>query len=186
MNSNPAGEEGSATAQVQRGLAQVLRQGGGTLTLRMTPNDLGEVKVELRLSHGRVEGVIEASTPVARDLLRRELDQLASSLERRGVTVDRLDVRLREAAEGGERGQAGSETRHTSTRADTREDPDGGAGREADHGRGGERRTAHSGGAHASTEDAGGDRSTGEQPEHAGHGRPAEPVERWLRLDTFG
>jgi hypothetical protein len=92
------GPDEPPAAQVERGLAQVLRQRGGTLQLKLTPSELGEVRITLTVSQGRVDGTIEASSEPARDLLTRSLEELRASLERRGVTVDRLEVRLHESA----------------------------------------------------------------------------------------
>lgn len=89
----PPRQGAEVARQVSRGLAQLLRRDGGTLTLKITPNSLGEVRVEMRASQGRVEAVIEARDEVARGLLESQMSRLRGALEARGVTVDRLEVR---------------------------------------------------------------------------------------------
>jgi hypothetical protein len=171
--------EDAASAQVQRGLAQVLRQRGGTLHMKLAPAELGEVRIELRLERGRVGGTIEAGSEAARDLLSRNLDALKASLERRGVTVDRLDVRLHGAAESGARPLIGSEHPAAGDGAHA----GGGDARHSGSGSGGD---GPSGGR------AGGPGFTGERDGRGaalfsgddGHGGLSEHAGGLLRLDT--
>jgi flagellar hook-length control protein FliK len=79
-------------AQVQRGLAQLLRQEGGELTLRLNPRSLGEVRVQLGVREGVVDATIRAETREARVLLEDAIDTLRSSLEGRGLRVERLVI----------------------------------------------------------------------------------------------
>jgi flagellar hook-length control protein FliK len=79
-------------AQMSRGLAAALRQNGGTVTLRLKPDDLGDLKVRLQLQGGRVEARFEVATEEARSLLDKSLAALRQSLESKGLHVDRLDV----------------------------------------------------------------------------------------------
>ena len=168
-------------AQLQRGLAQVLRQSGGTLSLKLDPVELGTVKVSLSLSQGRVEGTIDASSERARGLLHEHLDTLKGSLEQRGITVDRLEVRLAGAAESERQFSAGQD-----------------AGRELDQ------QSADAGGDRQSGSFRGEDRQAGDRGRNPGErtndglrgaeptsddwlmqGGMAEPLGGWLRLDTL-
>lgn len=171
-------------AQLQRGLAQVLRQRGGTLSLKLDPAELGTVKVSLRLAQGRVEGTIEAATERARGLLNEHLDSLKGSLELRGITVDRLEVRLAGAGESERQFTAGQEAgrgldQHW-TGAGSGRDSSGGLG-------GGERQPGERGwspGATDRDEQLRGAESEYTDESHA-HGRAGEPHGGWLRLDTL-
>ena len=129
-------------AQLQRGLAQVLRQKGGTLNLKLDPLELGTVKVSLQMSQGRVEGSIEASSEQARGLLQDQLETLKSSLEQRGITVDRLDVRLAGATESGRQFGAGQEA----GQGLGQQDADAGGDRQSGSFRGEDRQAGESGG----------------------------------------
>ena len=168
-------------AQLQRSLAQVLRQRGGTLSLKLDPAELGSVKVSLSLSQGRVEGTIEASSERARGLLHEHLDTLKGSLEQRGITVDRLEVRLAGAAESERQFAAGQ-----------------------DAGRGLDQQSADAGGDRQSGSFRGEDRQAGDWGRNPGErtkdglrgaeptsddwpmqGGMAEPLGGWLRLDTL-
>lgn len=84
-------------AQVSRGLAAALVQKGDgprIVTLRMHPESLGQVRVQLGMEGQSVSARFEAATPEARDLLDRSLGALRSSLESRGLHVERLHVNL--------------------------------------------------------------------------------------------
>lgn len=86
-----------ALATVQRGLASVLKAGGGTVTLKLTPEALGEVKVELNLKNGVANAKFEASTESARRLLTENMSTLREALEAKGVRVERTSVEMRSA-----------------------------------------------------------------------------------------
>lgn len=85
-------EQQQVVQQAQRGLASVLRQGGGTLSLKLTPEALGTVRVEMQVSHGVASASLRAETTQARELLSANLDALRSALEDRGLRVERLSV----------------------------------------------------------------------------------------------
>ena len=79
-------------AQVSRALARVVSDGGGRITLRLNPQALGEVRVDVDMHRGVARATLHAQTDAARDLLHGELDTLRAALERRGVSVERLEV----------------------------------------------------------------------------------------------
>ena len=92
--------------QVGRGLAAALRREGGVVTLRLEPAALGKLKIRLDLNQGRVSATFRVENETARQLLQSSLDTLRSSLEMRGLSVERLHVDLRESL--AQRQQAGS------------------------------------------------------------------------------
>lgn len=110
-------QESALSAQVSRGLAQVLKGGGGEITLRLRPEQLGEVRAQVRMENGVVSVRIEAASDEARALLERESSSLRSALEARGLTVEH--VRVEGPARSAERlDQASSEmTREREDRA---------------------------------------------------------------------
>ncbi len=85
-------EQQKVLAQVGRGLAAALKREGGVVTLRLRPESLGELKIRVELNHGRVRAVFRADNDSARQLLETSLDALKSSLEAKGLRVDRLFV----------------------------------------------------------------------------------------------
>ncbi len=84
----------SVLAQVSRGVASVLREQGGAMTIRLRPDTLGELKINLRVQNGGVEATFKVGNAAARDLLKSTLSQLKETLESNGVRVDRLRVEL--------------------------------------------------------------------------------------------
>lgn len=82
----------SFQAQVGRGLAAALKQKGGVVTLRLKPESMGQLRIRLELSGGRVRASFQADQSSARELLSGSLDALRSTLEARGLTVERLQV----------------------------------------------------------------------------------------------
>ena len=79
-------------SQVSRSLASVLKEGGGSMTLRLSPEHLGEVRIKLSLRDGVVRARMETSSDDATKLLQDSLPQLRAALEARGVRVDELTI----------------------------------------------------------------------------------------------
>ncbi len=106
----PEKGQGPIPAAALRGLAAALRQGGGTVTLRLNPETLGSLKVQVSTQDAKVIARFEASTDQARQLLLEHVESLRSAMESRGLSVDKIVV---------ERGQgwmpAPTETRHEQT-----------------------------------------------------------------------
>jgi flagellar hook-length control protein FliK len=86
----------SAAAQFSRGLSAALRQGGGTVTLRLSPENLGDLKIKLEMEAGKVAAQFRVETVQARQLLDESLGSLRSALEARGLEVQSLSVHVAE------------------------------------------------------------------------------------------
>ena len=67
---------------------------GGTLRLRLSPPELGALRLEVTLQNGVLTAKVEAETPLARSLLLDNLPVLRERLEDQGVRVDQFDVDL--------------------------------------------------------------------------------------------
>lgn len=85
--------------QVQRGLASIINTKGGTMKLRMSPEHLGQVRIQLTTKDGHVKIKIDAETDHARAALKDGLADLRASMESRGVHVDELSIEQREPSE---------------------------------------------------------------------------------------
>jgi flagellar hook-length control protein FliK len=101
-------------ASVQRGLASVLTQGGGRMTVVLRPEQLGEVRVRMEAKDGVVSARLSATTEAARQTLESGLDLLRASMESRGIRVESLTIDATEPQPG----------------AHTRSDADAGGGRQ--------------------------------------------------------
>lgn len=155
-------------AQVARGLAAALQQRGGSVTLRLHPETLGQLRVQMELAGGTVSVRLAVGSAQARDLLDSTLANLRSSLEAKGLSVEKVDVRIDPSLARPPGEQAG---RHGAT---GREDPGSGTNGGAD-GAG-----SWSGGSGAAGRDAGpsgGWGRAGGTPSEPGAERPAEQID---------
>lgn len=136
-------------AQVGRGLAKALQNGEGSVTLRLKPQHLGQLNVRVDVRESQVTATFEARTAEAQRLLEGSRDALRQQLESRGLTVERIDVRLIEepqavgtrvafthdgGADGGQDGQGLAQDRNGrgSPDAGAQDGSRGGAPREDD------------------------------------------------------
>jgi len=98
----PAGADRSAfEAQLSRGLAAALRQGGGRVTMRLEPHSLGRLTVQLQMKGERVSARFEASSDQARQLLESARTELRAALEAKGLVVERVQIQMSEAPDQG-------------------------------------------------------------------------------------
>lgn len=78
--------------QIQRGLAKALQSKDGVVTVRLRPENLGLVKVQIRVEGSHVTASLEATSEQARELLSQNIVTLERALEARGLSVDRVVV----------------------------------------------------------------------------------------------
>ncbi|MCA9287658.1 MAG: flagellar hook-length control protein FliK, partial [Phycisphaerales bacterium] len=126
--------------QANRALGLALRAKDGSVRFNLAPDHLGSLRVEIvRGQHG-VSARFEAASQQAREILESSIEHLRASLEARGLRVDRLEVRVAEAA-GPERGGAptprpgGSEHPDAGESAEHGSDPDAERGQDGGHDR---------------------------------------------------
>lgn len=93
-----------------RGLGMAIKKGGGEVTLRLRPESLGQIRVELRLHDARVDATVEVQTTAARELLSDSLPHLRAALEAQGLTVDRMVVEPARATAAQDAQHAGAGT----------------------------------------------------------------------------
>ena len=80
------------TSRLRRGLANAVQQRGGAVTLRLTPPEMGTVRIQMQISGANLSATFHAETPSAQALLTKQLSQLRTSLESQGMNVERLSV----------------------------------------------------------------------------------------------
>lgn len=85
-------------SQALRGLTVALSGADKSVSLRLEPQTLGELRVELEMNEGGLSARFEATTSEARRLLDRSMSDLRQALEARGLSVEKLEVRLRPAS----------------------------------------------------------------------------------------
>jgi len=75
---------------------------GGQIRMKMHPETLGGVLLEMRVRGRNVEATVTADNEAARGLLQQQLSELRQRLESQGMTVQRLEVALQDdTATGG-------------------------------------------------------------------------------------
>jgi flagellar hook-length control protein FliK len=79
-------------ARLARGLQNAVQQRGGAMTLRLTPPELGTVRIEMQMNSTGVRAQLHTETSNAQSMLHQQLGQLKSVLENQGLSVDRLSV----------------------------------------------------------------------------------------------
>ncbi len=90
------------TLQIAEGTAYSVKNGHKELIIRLNPDNLGEVKINLTTnSNQQLSARLIASTTESHDLLKGQLDSLKTTLAAQGVSVDRLSVVLAGSAESG-------------------------------------------------------------------------------------
>jgi flagellar hook-length control protein FliK len=83
---------------------------GGPLSLRLSPPELGSLRLELSVRHGVLTASVETETATARQLLLDNLPTLRDRLAEQNVRIERFDVDVRRDG-GGEQSQFGPQHR---------------------------------------------------------------------------
>lgn len=79
-------------ARVARALQQTVKQGGGTVTMRLMPPELGVVRVQMELNNGVASVRFQTEDASVASMLTRQMTTLKQALESRGLRVDRLEA----------------------------------------------------------------------------------------------
>lgn len=127
-------DEQRVAEQALRAMRSVVNQRGGSLTLRLNPPELGDLRIRLEMTQHVVSARLETSTDAVRQLLQQQLPQLHSALSSHGLTVDQIQVQTQQAAAPD--GQRGAQHQHSGGSEDGRSR----GGFERQHQRGEDRR----------------------------------------------
>ena len=73
---------------------QASRERDGEVRLRLSPPELGALRLEVRLQGNQMSAFIEAETAAARNLLRENLPLLRERLAEQGIQIQNFDVEL--------------------------------------------------------------------------------------------
>ncbi len=84
---------------------QTAQDRGGTLRIRLTPPELGALKIELIVRDGALSARLEAETPAAKAAILESLPALRERLTSQEIKIERFDVDLMQQSDhsGGER-----------------------------------------------------------------------------------
>jgi flagellar hook-length control protein FliK len=86
--------------RVERAFA-AMSEGGGTIRLKLSPPELGSVRVEITVSKGAMKARLETETKEAKNLLLENLPALRERLAQQNVKIQKFDVDLRDPSSGG-------------------------------------------------------------------------------------
>ena len=103
---------------VQRveGAMKAAHQRDGKIQVRLSPPDLGSVKIELAVQNGVLSAKLEAETPAARNLLLDSLPALRERLAQQDIRIEKFDVDVRD--QGGNAGGGPADQRTADQSAD--------------------------------------------------------------------
>ena len=87
-------DDRASVVSAQRGLAAAVRQNGGSITIKMVPEALGALRIQMSISGGAVDVQFDATTEQAREVLHRNIESLRQSLTNKGLGVERMQVNL--------------------------------------------------------------------------------------------
>jgi flagellar hook-length control protein FliK len=73
----------------------------GTVRLKLSPEELGVLKIEIGVEKGVMNARIEAETPAAKSLLLDNLPELRERLAQQNIQIQRFDVDLADRSAGG-------------------------------------------------------------------------------------
>jgi flagellar hook-length control protein FliK len=86
------------------------QQRDGKIQVRLSPPDLGSIKIELAVQNGVLSAKLEAETPAARNLLLDSLPALRERLAQQDIRVEKFDVDVRDQGGNAGSGQADDRT----------------------------------------------------------------------------
>ena len=82
----------SILSQVKDGTVSHDGKGGRQISIRLNPNDLGELKIQVRMEDNRVNVEVHADNPTVKNLLMSNLDSLKEALSSKNMNMEGFDV----------------------------------------------------------------------------------------------
>jgi flagellar hook-length control protein FliK len=81
---------------------QTAQDRGGMVQLRLSPPELGSLRLELSMQNGIMTAAVETETPAARQVLLDHLPALRERLAEQNIRIERFDVDVRQENSGGQ------------------------------------------------------------------------------------
>lgn len=85
-------EDEAFASGVSRGLSAAIQQRGGSVTIRLSPESLGALRIHMTIANGEVSVRMETINDRAQQMLVQSLPVLRESLESKGLTVNELRI----------------------------------------------------------------------------------------------
>jgi flagellar hook-length control protein FliK len=97
---------------------QTAHDRGGTLQLRLSPPELGALRIELHVKDGVMSASLQTENTNTRKLLLDHLPALRDRLADQNIRVDRFDVDVRQDGAGGQADARGWQQQHSQHQPD--------------------------------------------------------------------
>ena len=91
---------------------QTAQDRGGVVQLRLSPPELGSLRLELSMQNGVMTAAVETETPAARQVLLDHLPALRERLAEQNIRIERFDVDVRQDNSGGQADPGASQQEH--------------------------------------------------------------------------
>jgi len=124
-------QEAAVSQSVKRGMSAVLRQGGGSLTMKLSPATLGDIRIEMTMQSGRVAVQFDVGSLAAYEAIKGQIGELRHSLEQRGMTVERVEAHISPAlarssqSDGNANQRSGDQSAHSGESQDKHDASEG-------------------------------------------------------------
>ena len=99
---------------------QSINSGGGTVRLKLSPPELGSMRLEITVRNGAMTARVETETTAAKNLLLDNLPALRERLAQQDMKIQSFDVDVADTGKGGTPGQAFSSSDWSSGQAGNR------------------------------------------------------------------
>jgi flagellar hook-length control protein FliK len=100
MSNSPAIDKSRFVQRVE-GALRAAQQRDGRIQVRLSPPELGNLRIELAVQNGVMHAKVEAETPAARNALLDNLPALRDRLAQQDIRVEKFEVDLRRDFNGG-------------------------------------------------------------------------------------
>ena len=110
-------------AQVQRGLASLMRSASGEMTMRLTPERLGELKIEIKRTGDQLSVRLTTQSSAASELLRSGSAELTQLLRAKGIDIERVQIELQQSPDDGQGAASDFDHQSDAHREDTASGP---------------------------------------------------------------
>jgi flagellar hook-length control protein FliK len=88
--------------QVVKGVGDGKLKGSSSITVKMHPDELGQVKLELTMSKDGLKAHLHAQTQQVQDVLEKNLPKLRHALEQQGLHLNEMQVSVDSGGSGGQ------------------------------------------------------------------------------------
>lgn len=91
VDTNAAVQRAKLVQRVSRGF-QHLGSGGGQIRMKLAPEQLGSVQLQMNVQNGQLSGRMVTQSDAATQMLREQLPDLRAALENQGIKLQRIDI----------------------------------------------------------------------------------------------